>query len=197
MVPGSFAAFFSASASASAALLGLLFVSISISPEEKITANADVEKRISAYAALNSLINAFFISLAALLPAPSNFGVPVVIFGVISLTITLQNGFMLLRPHQGSSSVLRRIISTGLNLLTYVAQCYFGFQLIAHPKDPLPISSLTALLLVVYVLGIERAWQLLGGMRRTPISKLIHSHHTANQPDAPMPPTANTSQITE
>lgn len=197
MVPASFAAFFSASASASAALLGLLFVSISISPEEKITANADVEKRISAYAALNSLINAFFISLAALLPMPSNFGVPVVIFGVISITITLQNGFELLRSHQSKSSILRRILLTVLNLLTYIAQCYYGFQLINYPKDPSPVSSLTALLLVIYVLGIERAWQLLGGMRRTPITKLIHNHQKADQPDGSTPSATNIPPVAE
>lgn len=195
MVPASFAAFFSASASAGAALLGLLFVSISISPEEKITANADVEKRISAYSALNSLINAFFISLAALLPG--NFGVPVVIFGVLSLTITLENGFEVLHSQQATRSLLHRIFFTALNLLTYVAQCYYGFLLIRHPKDSSPVTSLTALLLVVYVLGIVRAWQLLGGMRRTPITKLIHSHQETDQPNSPVPPAPNTPHVAE
>jgi hypothetical protein len=50
MVPDALTNFFIASVGAGAALLGLLFVSIS--PEEKITAHASVEKRISAYSAL-------------------------------------------------------------------------------------------------------------------------------------------------
>ena len=66
MVPGVLTNFFIASAGAGAALLGLLFVSISISPEEKITLHASVETRLSAYSALISLTNAFLVSLVLL-----------------------------------------------------------------------------------------------------------------------------------
>ena len=66
MVPDALTNFFITSAGASAALLGLLFVSISISPEEKITLHASVETRLSAYSALISLTNAFLVSLVLL-----------------------------------------------------------------------------------------------------------------------------------
>jgi len=87
MVPDALTNFFIASAGAGAALLGLLFVSISISPEEKITAYALVEKRISASSALLSLTNAFIISLVALIPG--TFGIFVLIFSVISFTFRM------------------------------------------------------------------------------------------------------------
>jgi hypothetical protein len=173
MVPGALTNFFMASAGAAAALLGLLFVSISISPEEKITATAAVEKRISAYSALISLMNAFIISLVALIPG--NFGVFVLIFSVVSFSITLQNGYELLRPHEGASSMGRRIVLTVLNAAAYVAEGYNGVQLIIDPHDASPVYGLTVLLLVVYMLSVIRAWELLGGMRRSPAALSAHA----------------------
>ncbi len=173
MVPGTLTNFFIASAGAGAALLGLLFVSISISPEEKITANASVEKRISAYSALISLTNAFIISLVALIPG--TFGIFVLISSVVTFAITLQNGIELLRPHVGQSSLARRLILTLLNLFAYIAEGYYAVRLIIDPHDSGPDYALTTLLLIVYVLSVVRAWELLGGARRTP-THLLTDH---------------------
>ena len=163
MVPDALTNFFIASASAGAALLGLLFVSISISPEEKITANASVEKRIGAYSALISLTNAFIISLVALIPG--NLGIFVLIFSISSFSITLQNGIELLRPHEGPSNLARRLILTLVNLFAYIAEGYNAVRLIITPHDSAPVYALTTLLLVVYISSIARAWELLGGAR--------------------------------
>src|ERR1700738_2673342 len=116
MIPDSFTNFFIASTGAGAALLGLLFVSISISPEDKISENAQVERRVSAQGALTLLINAFFISLAALLP--SNYGMPVTIFATLSFVLTLQNSITLLRPHPDASKLSSRLFVVTANLLT-------------------------------------------------------------------------------
>ncbi len=184
MVPDSFTNFFVASTGAGAALLGLLFVSISISPEDKISENAEVERRISAYGALTLLINAFFISLAALLPG--NYGIPVTTFACLSFVPTLQNSIILLRPHSDASKLSSRLTVVIANLLTYVAQGYYGVLLIVNPKNPVPVYSLTTLLLVVYVLGIFRAWQLLGGMR---------SKHKSQPLVHPLPSTSGNQQV--
>ena len=179
MVPDALTNFFIASAGAGAALLGLLFVSISISPEEKITAYALVEKRISASSALLSLTNAFIISLVALIPG--TFGIFVLIFSVISFTFTLQNGIELLRPHEGASNLARRLILTLLNLFAYIAEGYYAVRLIINPHDSTPVYALTTLLLVVYILSISRAWELLGGARRTP-THLLTGHPKQQTP---------------
>jgi hypothetical protein len=170
MVPADLTNFFIASAGAGAALLGLLFVSISISPEEKITADASVEKRIGAYSALISLSNAFIISLAALIP--NTFGIFVLIFSIGSFSITLQNGIELLEHHKGPRDLAYRLILTLLNLFAYFAEGYAGVRLIIFPHDSSPVYMLTILLLVVYLLSIFRAWQLLGGARRKPVHLL-------------------------
>lgn len=170
MVPGTFTNFFIASAGAGAALLGLLFVSLSIAPEEKITADASVEKRTGAHGALSSLMNAFFVSLIALLP--TNVSIAFIIFSGISFAITLQNGIELLRPHEGASHIIRRLIIILANLLIYVLECYYAVLLLLNPHDPEPVYVLANILLFVYGFGIIRAWELLGGTRRIPINLL-------------------------
>lgn len=173
MVPDALTNFFIASVSAGAALLGLLFVSVSISPEEKISANAAVEKRVGAYGALVSLSNAFTISLVALIPG--TFGIYVLIFSVATFAVTLQNGIELLQPHEGPSTLARRLTLTLLSLFAYIAEGYNAVRLIINPRDSSPVYALAILLVIVYALSIVRAWELLGGIRRTP-AHLLTTH---------------------
>ena len=173
MVPGALTNFFIASVGAGAALLGLLFVSVSISPEEKISANASIEKRIGAYGALASLTNAFTISLVALIPG--TFGIFVLIFSVATFAVTLQNGVELLQPHEEPSKLARRLTLTLLSLFAYIAEGYSAVRLISNPRDSSPVYALATLLVIVYVLSVVRAWELLGGMRRSP-AHLLTTH---------------------
>lgn len=113
---------------------------------------------------------------------PNNFGISVLVFGALSFFIGVQNSIQLLRPHEGASSLVRRLTVTVLNLLAYIVQRYLAVQLIVNPHDSAPVYSLTTLLLVVYILAIFRAWELLGGTRNTPIKMLtsIHQQETSS-----------------
>ena len=173
MVPGALTNFFIASVGAGAALLGLLFVSVSISPDEKISANASIEKRIGSYGALVSLTNAFTISLVALIPG--TFGIFVLIFSVATFAATLQNGFELLQSHEGRSKLARSLTLTLLSLFAYIAEGYSAVRLISTPRDSAPVYTLATLLVIVYTLSIVRAWVLLGGIRHTP-AHLLTTH---------------------
>jgi hypothetical protein len=63
--------FYGASVGAAAALIGLLFVAISIAPERTFGEGADRQRRANAERAFTALLNVFFVSLAALLPHAS------------------------------------------------------------------------------------------------------------------------------
>src|SRR6266699_1229531 len=82
VVPPEFANFFIASAGA--ALVGLLFVAVSIAPEQMVTRRAPMERPAVAGSAFTALMNAFFISLVALIP---HFNVGFVIVPFISLCL--------------------------------------------------------------------------------------------------------------
>ena len=107
MVPPEFLNFFIASASAGAALVGLLFVAVSIAPEQVVTRRAPVERQAVAGSAFTALLNGFFISLVALIPH-FNFGALVVPFSSLSLLNSLFLAWQILRLRKGWSSFLRR-----------------------------------------------------------------------------------------
>src|SRR5580704_13054807 len=91
MVPGEFVNFFLGSVQASAALIGLLFVAVSISPKRIFGPGATARRRTAAGSAFTALLNAFFVSLAALIPK-ANVGYTAIIMAIIGLINILSLG---------------------------------------------------------------------------------------------------------
>ena len=92
MVPSTFNNFFVASAGAGGALVGLIFVAVSIAPEHIVQASAPVERQAVAASSFTALVNAFFISLGALIPFN-----PSLIVLMLS-TLGFLNSLYLIRP---------------------------------------------------------------------------------------------------
>ena len=164
VVPPEFLNFFIASTSAGAALVGLLFVAVSIAPEQMVTRRAPVERQAVAGSAFTALINAFFISLLALIPH-LNIGTLIVPFICLCLVTTLIQAWQLLRLRKGWQSFLRRAFLVVLSLVLY------GFELLnaLHlSTDPSQVGNLYALIFVlvgVFAFGLIRAWELFGVQR--------------------------------
>jgi hypothetical protein len=118
MVPPEFLNFFIASTGAGAALAGLLFVAVSLAPEQIVTRRAPMERQAVAGSAFTALINAFFISLVALIPH-FNFGTLIVPFSSLSPLTSLIQAWSLLRPRKGWQSLLRRAFLVCLSLGLY------------------------------------------------------------------------------
>ena len=164
MVPPEFLTFFSASAGAGAALVGLLFVAVSLAPEQIVTRQAPVERRAVAGSAFTALINAFFISLTALIPH-FNFGTVIVSISSVSLLTSLIQAWSLLRLRKGWQSFLRRAFLVFLNLGLYGFELRNGVGLITDPTQVGYVYALLFVLLGVFALGLTRAWELLGAQR--------------------------------
>jgi len=164
MVPPEFLNFFIASTGAGAALTGLLFVAISLAPEQIVTRRAPVERRAVAGSAFTALINAFFISLVALIPH-FNFGTLIVPFSSVSLLTSLFQAWSLLRPRKGWLSFLRRAVLVCLSLSLYGLELWTAVGLITQPTQVGFVYGLLFVLLGIFVLGLTRAWELLGAQR--------------------------------
>ncbi len=91
MIPAPYENFLVASTQASAALIGLLFVSVSIAPERVFGGQAEAEKQ--ARSAFTALANVFFISFTSLIPHLS-IGIVVVVIGAVALNQTLSLLFL-------------------------------------------------------------------------------------------------------
>lgn len=171
MVPPDFANFFLACAGAGGALIGLLFVAISINPERTFGKEAPRERQAVAASAYTALVNAFFVSIGALIPGNS-LGLLAALFGVIGLINTARVGFDLLmylrRRHTGRALAVR--IARGLALVAaalvlYGAEALNGYDLIQHTKTVGDVYALCGILLGIYGIGLVRAWELLGAPR--------------------------------
>lgn len=163
VVPADIHDFFAASVGAGAALIGLLFVAISVSAERLAKAEASSQLlRIRANAALTAFINALVISLFALLPSEviGTTAMVVAILGLLFVTAALLSLVRLRRVR----NVTR---ADGLFLIGLVI--VFGYQLVAgydvnhRPGDSGAVGTIAILVIVCFLIEISRVWELIGG----------------------------------
>jgi hypothetical protein len=164
MVPSAFLTFFTASAGAGAALVGLLFVAVSLAPEQIVTRHAPVERQAVAGSAFTALVNVFFISLAALIPQVA-FGLFVIPFSIVSLLMTISPVWSLFKVRKGWASLLRRGVLVCASLALYGLELSNGIGILNHPTQPGYLYALVFIMLGIVFLGLTRAWELLGAQR--------------------------------
>ena len=160
MVPPELSNYFLATAGAGAALLGLLFVAVSISPERIASRRAPIERQAVAASTFTALVNAFFISLGALIPG--SLGLVGLIMSFLGLLNSLALGGHLLRHPKNWQNFLRRVFLILISLAIYGAEFYYALRLTITPSAVDSAYTLASLLLAVYSVGLIRAWELLG-----------------------------------
>jgi hypothetical protein len=154
-------------------LIGLLFVAIFIQPERTFHPMSMGEEHYQrlAEATLLGLSNAFVVSSLALIPEISLDWINLVLgtFGVI-LAIQLGQRFSLLHRHGSrrrapSRDSLRAISLSVVAAVLYAMQGLLGLRMMLWPDDESLIRLLALIIVGIYVLGIARAWTLLGDPR--------------------------------
>ncbi len=154
MVPGVYDAYLAAMATAAAALIGLLFVAVSVRDDTIFGPNAMPGGEALAITAFTGLVNSFVVSLLGLIPKV-NIGEPAVIMAVISIVaiVRLQR-----RLHIGRNPIVLAIA-----LLTYAAQFGLGVLLLVDPHDSDQLINLSIIVFVTLIVSLQRAWSLLRG----------------------------------
>ena len=169
MVPQQFANFFTTSAGASAALIGLLFVAVSkTEPHSVFGSEARADRHAAATGAFAALANAFFISLGALIPGANPGGV-VLVVGAFGLLNTLGLGRELWHRRFGGRYAGRGALLVLGGLVLYGMEMWWALKLLRDSPaeaDGSYYTVLAFLLLGVYVVGLGRAWELLGAPQK-------------------------------
>jgi hypothetical protein len=163
VVPADIHDFFAASAGVAGALVGLLFVAISVSAERLAKAEAAAQVlRIRANAALIAFINALAVSLFALIPGDLIGGASVVV-AVLGLFFVAGSSLSLIRLRQ-LRSVTRRdmVFFVGLVVL-FVYQLVAGISVSLRPSDSNSVDTIGVLVITCFMIGVFRAWELIGG----------------------------------
>jgi hypothetical protein len=76
--------------------------------------------------------------------------------------------------------LLGLVVTFGLELL-------FGVQVINHPHHADPVRSIAVIVIVCFLIGIARSWELIGGPSiglRTELTAIVRAHARAGE-DAP------------
>lgn len=152
--------FFAASAGASAAFIGLLFVALSYIDSERINDTTKAWRRIIASSSFAQLINIFFVSLMALLPDPHNFALAGCVMAVLGLLISIR-----LLPQTIDYKRTNRRAPTILGLLAvavYVLQFVTGLGLIHNPNSQSYMSYFVLAMMLLYAGALARAWEVAG-----------------------------------
>jgi len=155
VVPDSFTGYFTGAATAGAALIGLLFVAVSLRPEAVLGKGAPAKAQAIAGSAFTALVNSFFVSLIALIPG-TNLGYTAVVMAVVSLSGTF-------RLHRGLGKGDSAVSQLALALAAYLTQLVAGILLIARPGDQALVETIAYVLVAAFAAALGRAWSLMQG----------------------------------
>jgi hypothetical protein len=162
VVPDDLHDFFVASAGVAGALVGLLFVAISIAADRLAAERAEAQvHRLRALAALAAFVNALVVSLVALLPG-QDLGPAVLIVAGAGLLLVAASLLSLLRARHLRSRHLRESLFLAGLLVVFGLQVVQAVRLIDRPGDESVVGTIAALVLICFMVGIGRSWELVG-----------------------------------
>ncbi len=145
MIPSNYLGYFQAASQAAAALLGLLFVVIVLKPGRIVGPHANPVAKGLAGSTFTGLVDAFFISLLALIPG-HKLGIGAAIMAVLSLYHTLHLHLGL----RGAWHITIFVVS----LLAYGLQLCLAIAFVLNPLDTGLVTDLTFTLIFAFALAL-------------------------------------------
>jgi hypothetical protein len=180
VVPENLHDFFVACASVAGALIGLLFVAISVAAERLAREEARAQiHRIRAAAALTAFTNALAVSLFSLIPG-HKIGPTAVAAASSGIVFVAAALLSLVRRHQLHRGTLLDIVFLFGLLTTLVVQLVNGADVLAQPGDSGAVYTIASMVIICFLVGIARSWELIGGPSigfTREVTALVRDHH--------------------
>lgn len=155
--------FFVASGGVAGALIGLLFVAISVSQDRLAAEGQGAIHRARASASLTAFTNALVVSLFGLVPGEhlGQVAVTVSCIGLLSVAAILLS---LLRARALHLRSLREIAFVAGFAALFAVQLSAALNLNGGENSG-ALQTLGVVIVVCFLLGVARAWELIGGPR--------------------------------
>ena len=187
MVPDDLHDFFVAAAGVAGALIGLLFVAISV-VGDKLTSHDDGPlHRVRAAAALTAFTNALVVALFALVPGDlADAALTIAVVGLVFVGAALLS----LRRLRGFEwRMLWDLAFLAGLVAVFVQQLLAGIRLHGGEQVHSTVATLATLVVICFLIGIARAWQLIGGPsigfagEAVGLSREVLSRRSVDEPD--------------
>lgn len=159
MTPDSYHDFFVAAASAAAALIGLLFVAITVAATREETPAQRIRSGRRAAASLTAFSNVLSTSLIALIP-DTNAGYPATVIGALGVLFALSSARVLF-GHGADGRPGRAMFVLG-QLVLFGFQLWFGIRALVHPGEEGALGGISGVMVASLSVGVSRAWDLVG-----------------------------------
>lgn len=166
---GRYESFFTASAGASAAILGLLVVAVSVVNSDDANPTTRELRTVLAGSAFVVLVDVFFVSLVALTGGPVLLGLSSAAMAVIGLLATRK---LIPRAKRAgnfapdSRSRTLNLAFASISVVGYLAQLGLAVALLADTRSAALQRALVLILVVFYGSALGRAWEVTGITRR-------------------------------
>jgi hypothetical protein len=161
MIGGNSREFFTVIAESAATLTGLLFVAMSLAPRHESTSHIGIVQQVRAAASLLAFTSALAISLFAL-ASNSNVGYPPLVLGVIGISFTAASMRSIYESARDRQLVFKQMGLVVLLLSTFGCELGSGVALINSPNSAGALDFLKNVLVASLLIGIARAWELVG-----------------------------------
>lgn len=169
LVPGHYENFFIASSGASAAILGLLFVAVTVANTDDSDPQTRERRTVLAGSAFLALIDAFFVSILALTGGRVALGLSSLLMAVVGL---LGTGRLIPRAWR-AGNFSRGFPTRRLNLVFasvsaggFSIQCALAVALLADDRNSRLQRALVIFVVCLYGSALGRAWEVMGIGRR-------------------------------
>jgi hypothetical protein len=162
VTPEEFHEFFAAAAGVAGALVGLLFVAVSVTMERMAEQGETQIHRVRAATALTAFSNALAVSLFALIPGV-NLGYAALSVGVLGALFVVGALMSMVRLGLRRPGELRSALFLVGLIVVLVFQLRSGIELIRHPRNHDAYETIAILVVSCFVIGISRSWELIGG----------------------------------
>jgi hypothetical protein len=169
VVVGHYESFFTASAGASAAILGLLVVAVTLVNADDDNAATRELRTVLAGSAFLALVDIFIVSIVALTGGSAVFGLASLAMAAVGLLATRRLIPRAKRAGNFSRSSRTRTLNiafAAISIVAYPAQLGLAVALLANRNSAALQAALVAVIVALYCSALGRAWVVSGISRR-------------------------------
>jgi hypothetical protein len=181
---GTYETLLPAIAACAAALIGLLFVAISVAGRRRPDDRPIVVEQVRAAAAVLAFTNAIAVSLFGIVPG-TNIGYPAIVLAIGGIVFTLAGTRSIFTARLPRRYWAQQLAFIAALLVTFAFELESGLELLHNPRDGSAASKLCDLLIILLLIGIARAWELVGDRDTGIVASVMALAGRDSNPDDP------------